>query len=76
MVIKILGMGCPNCKKLEANTRKALEELGLTATIEKVQDMDLITGYGVMRTPGLVVDETLKSSGKVLTTEEVKALLM
>lgn len=75
MVIKILGSGCPNCKKLEQNTIKALESLDLKATIEKVTSIDDIIDYGVMKTPGLVIDETLKSSGKVLTVEEIITIL-
>ena len=57
MIIKILGSGCANCHRLEANTATALGELGLDATVEKVTDMGEIASYGVMRTPGLVVDE-------------------
>ena len=49
MTIKILGSGCPNCQKLEANAKKALEELGLKdAKIEHVYEIDKIVEYGVM----------------------------
>ena len=75
MIIKILGTGCANCSKLEQNTRKAVEELGLAAAIEKVQDMKAIARYGVMRTPALVIDEEVKVVGKVLKVDEIKALL-
>ncbi|MDD3840640.1 MAG: thioredoxin family protein [Clostridia bacterium] len=57
MVIKVLGSGCMKCKKLEANVRKAVEELGIEASIEKVTDFKDIVAYGVMTTPALVVDE-------------------
>ena len=57
MIIKILGPGCTNCKNLERATREALEQLHLDATVEKVQDYPSILGYGVMSTPGLVVDD-------------------
>jgi small redox-active disulfide protein 2 len=57
MVIRVLGTGCANCKKLEMNTRQAVEELGLDAVIEKVTDIKAIMKYGVMKTPALVVDE-------------------
>ena len=57
MHIKILGPGCANCVNLEKNTREALAVLGMEATVEKVTDYADIAGYGVMRTPGLVVDE-------------------
>ncbi len=75
MIIKILGTGCPKCKKLEENARQAASELGLTAEIEKVADLDDIMDYGVMMTPALVIDEKVKSSGKVASVDEIKAML-
>lgn len=75
MVIKVLGSGCANCQKLVENTRKAVEELGLDATIEKVGDYKSILGYGVMKTPALVVDEKVKVMGRVPTSEEIKKYL-
>ena len=75
MIIKVLGSGCTNCKRLEENTRKAVEELGLNATIEKVTDFKEIMRYGVMRTPALVVDEKVKVWGRVPTAEEIKKYL-
>lgn len=72
MIIKILGTGCSNCKKLEANAKKSVEELGLDATIEKVTDMKDIMGYGVMRTPAIVINEKVKMYGKVCTVDEIK----
>ena len=72
MIIKILGTGCSNCKKLEENTRKAVEELGIEATIEKVTDIKEIMKYGVMKTPALVVDEKVKTMGRVPKSEEIK----
>lgn len=76
MIIKILGSGCPNCKKLHENTELALKELGLEATILEERDIDRIIDYGVMKTPGLVVDEKVKSAGRVLGVEEIKKLLV
>lgn len=76
MIIKILGSGCPNCKKLHENTEVALKELNLEATIEEVKDIDQIIDYGVMKTPALVVDEKVKSSGRVLSTAEIRQLLV
>jgi small redox-active disulfide protein 2 len=75
MIIKILGPGCTNCKNLERATREALEQLGLDATVEKVEDYPTILGYGVMSTPGLVVDEKVLVSGRVPRPAEIKQLL-
>ena len=73
--IKILGPGCANCVNLEKQARQAVEQLGLDATIEKVTDYTEIAGYGIMRTPGLVVDEQVLLSGRVPTAGQVKDLL-
>jgi small redox-active disulfide protein 2 len=75
MIIKVLGTGCANCKKLEENTRKAVEELGLDATIEKVTEIKDIMKYGVMKTPALVVDEKVKIMGRVPAPDEIKKYL-
>ena len=75
MKIKVLGSGCPNCKVLEANTKKAVEELKIKAKIEKVTDIEKIMGYGIMSTPALVVNEKVVSYGKVLSSEEIKKFL-
>lgn len=75
MNIKVLGSGCSNCERLENNTKQAIQELGLDATIEKVTDIKDIMKYGVMSTPALVVDEKVKSMGKVLSPEEIKKYL-
>jgi small redox-active disulfide protein 2 len=72
MIIKILGTGCANCKKLKENAEKAVQELGIEASIEKVEDLKSILGYGVMKTPALVVDEKVKIMGRVATVEEIK----
>lgn len=75
MKIKILGPGCRNCEKLEKNTRVALEELDMDASVEKIEDFKVIASYGVMQTPALVVDEEVKSFGKVSTVKEIKKIL-
>ncbi len=72
MVIKVLGPGCCNCKKLEANVREAVKQLGIEATIEKVEDFKDIIAYGVMRTPALVVDEQVKVMGRIPSVEDIK----
>ena len=75
MQIKILGSGCPNCKVLEANAKKAVEELKIKASIEKVTDITKIMEYGVMSTPALVINGKVVSYGRVLSSEEIKKLL-
>lgn len=74
--IKILGVGCPKCKKLEEETRVAANELGLDCDIDKVTDIDKITAYGVIMTPALVVDGQVKVTGKVPSVEELKKFLV
>ena len=75
MVIKILGTGCSNCKKLEENARKALAESGLPREVQKVEDLQEIMAYGVMSTPAMVLDEAVVSFGKVLNPKEILKLL-
>lgn len=75
MNIKVLGSGCDKCKKLEANVKEAIGALGIDASVEKVEDFKAIVAYGVMQTPALVIDEQVKSIGKLLSVEEVKAYL-
>lgn len=71
MVIKILGSGCANCKRLYKNAEKAVQDLGLEASIEKVEDYKDIMAYGVMSTPALVVDEEVKIFGRVPSPHEI-----
>jgi small redox-active disulfide protein 2 len=75
VIIKILGPGCANCANLERATREAIAELGVDATVEKVTDYPTIAAFGVMSTPGLVVDETVVVSGRVPRAAEIKMLL-
>ena len=75
MKIKVLGPGCKNCENLADNTKAALKELGLEAEIEKVTDYGEIAGYGILSTPGLVVDDKVVSSGKVLKPKDIVKLL-
>jgi small redox-active disulfide protein 2 len=75
MIVKILGPGCTNCQNLERAARDAIAELGIDATVEKVTDYPTIAAYGVMATPGLVVDEKVVVSGRVPGTSEIKMLL-
>ncbi len=75
MKIQILGPGCSRCKQLTASAHQAVAELGLQAEIEKVEDMREIMKFRIMSTPALVIDGTVRSSGKVLSAEAVKMLL-
>ena len=65
MKVQILGTGCPRCRKLEANARKAIEELGIAAEVKKVQDIKEITEFGVMMIPALAIDGKVKFSGEI-----------
>jgi small redox-active disulfide protein 2 len=75
MIIKILGSGCKNCITLAQNTKLALSKLGIEAEIIKVTDFSEISSYGIMSTPGLVIDEKVVSFGKVLKPEEIIKIL-
>jgi small redox-active disulfide protein 2 len=75
MIIKILGSGCKKCVALAYNAKAAAEAAGKDAQIVKVTDFAEIAAYGVMSTPGLVVDERVVSTGKVLTADEIGRLL-
>ncbi|MFH1362980.1 MAG: thioredoxin family protein [Candidatus Omnitrophota bacterium] len=75
MKIEILGMGCSRCKMLYKNVKKAVEEKGVQTEVIKVEDMDKITEYGVMMMPALAIDGEVKSSGKTLSSEEIKKWL-
>ncbi len=75
MIIKILGSGCTNCVNLERITRQAVADLGIDAQFEKVTDYADIISYGIMSTPGLVVDEKVVLSGRVPAPAKVRELL-
>lgn len=75
MEIKILGSGCKNCVNLAKNTEEALKTLGMEATITKVTDMQDIASYGILRTPGLVIDEKVVSYRKVAKPDEIVEML-
>jgi small redox-active disulfide protein 2 len=71
VTIKVLGSGCANCKRLEANARKAVEMLGIEAEIEKVTEYAEIMKYPILATPGLVVNEKLVSAGRIPNETEI-----
>jgi small redox-active disulfide protein 2 len=75
MKVQILGSGCAKCKLLEQHAREAVAELGIDVEIVKLSDIDEIMEMGVMMTPALAIDGQVKSAGKVLTKDQVKAYL-
>ena len=75
MEIKVLGTGCPNCKKTKAVVAAAVSELGINVAVEEVTDLADIMAYGVMATPALVIDGVVVGSGGVPTKQQVEQLL-
>ncbi len=76
MNIKVLGLGCPKCRKLAETAEAAAKQLNLDYEIEKVTDLKRIAEFGVMFTPALVVDGQVKVAGKVPSIEDIKKLLV
>ena len=75
MKIEILGTGCSKCEALFNNAKLAVGKAGKFAQIEKVEDLQKIMAYGVMSTPGLVINGEVKSTGKLLSVDEIVALI-
>ncbi|MGQ9603480.1 MAG: thioredoxin family protein [bacterium] len=75
MKIQILGTGCPKCKKTYENAIQAVNELGICADIEKVEDLKAIMSFGVMMTPALAIDDEVKVAGKIPSVQEIKRFL-
>jgi len=75
MVIKILGTGCSNCTKLEELTKKAVQELNVNAEFVKVKEIDKILEYGIARTPGLVINEAVKTAGRLPSIDQIKTYI-
>ena len=73
--IEVLGPGCSNCERLYRNTERAVKELGLECELEKITDLNVIMGYHIMSTPGLVIDGVVKFSGRVPSVEQLKEML-
>ncbi len=73
--LKILGTGCKNCTTLEENTKAALKQMGVEATVDKITDYAEIAGYGIMSTPGLVANGKVVSFGKVLKPNDIIKIL-
>jgi len=75
MEIKVLGTGCPKCKRLEKTARKAAADAGVEATFIKVTDINDIMSYPIVGTPALVIDGEVKSSGRLPTATEIAGWL-
>jgi small redox-active disulfide protein 2 len=75
MKIEILGTGCKKCNDLEAVVKLAITKIGGFHSVEKVDDVMKIMNYGVMNTPGLVIDGVVKSTGKLLSVDEILELM-
>jgi len=72
MEIKILGTGCPRCNEVEKRIINALAELNVAADVQKVKNISAIAEYGILGTPGLIINGKIKSSGRIPTLEEIK----
>jgi small redox-active disulfide protein 2 len=75
MEIKVLGPGCANCKRLYQETERAVAEAGVTATVTKVESVEEIAGYGILRTPGLVIDGKVVASGRIPAASEIATMI-
>lgn len=75
MIIKVLGSGCANCHQTKKIATEVINEMGLEGTVEEVTDLQQIMSYGVMSTPGIVVDEKLMGSGGVPTKAQMEQLI-
>jgi small redox-active disulfide protein 2 len=73
--LQVLGQGCIRCNQLEENTRIAANELGIEYVLDKITDINVITGFGVLMVPALAVDGEVKSTGKVLSVEDIKKII-
>ena len=78
-LVQVLGTGCPQCEKLWENAQKAVAdaqiEAGIDTHLEKITDMDVITEFGVIATPALVIDGRVQTVGRLLTADEIQQLL-
>lgn len=75
MEIKVLGPGCANCKRLYQEAEKAVAQTGVQATLTKVEAMEDIVAHGILRTPGLVIDEKVVASGRIPPASEIATMI-
>ena len=75
MIVKILGTGCKKCQNLEAKVREVVQQNNINAEVEKVTDLTAIMSYGIMMTPGLVIDEKVKSYGTIPKEDQILSWL-
>jgi small redox-active disulfide protein 2 len=75
MIVKILGTGCKKCQTLEAKVREVVQQNNINAEVEKVTDLSAIMSYGIMMTPGLVIDEKVKSYGTIPKDDQILSWL-
>ena len=73
--IKILGTGCPKCKTTYNNVLEALKQMGMEANVEKIEDIEEIMKYNILTTPVLMIDEEIKTKGRVAEVQEIKTWL-
>ena len=74
-LVQVLGPGCSRCEKLKKNAEEAVRQAGVEAQVEKITDINVITGFGVMMTPALAIDGEVKLSGSVPSPDEIQKLL-
>ena len=75
-LIQVLGPGCAKCEKLKHNAEEAVQRSGVEASVEKITDINVITGFGVMMTPALAIDGEVKAVGKELSSDDIQKLLI
>jgi small redox-active disulfide protein 2 len=76
MLIQVLGTGCTRCKTLLETVKQAVQETGVDALVEKVEDIQQIMAFEILMTPGLDINGEVKAAGRVLNVEEVKKLIL
>jgi small redox-active disulfide protein 2 len=76
MLIQVLGTGCTRCKTLYEMVKKVVEETGVDAEVEKVEDIQQIMAFELIMTPGLVINGEVKAAGRLLSVEEIKKLIL